>query len=165
MILTQPSITVAIRAIDIALATLPARMDSPPARVLLLAIALQESGCCTRCQADGGPARGLWQFELGGGCTGVLRHPATDRLAAEWCAERNCTPTPRALWSNLERDDALAAGTARLLLATDPRPLPAVDDVPGAWAYYLRNWRPGRPRPEHWAGHHAEARRALGLAS
>lgn len=158
-----PSIAATIDAIDAALSMLPARMDGPQARLMLLAIALQESGCCTRCQADGGPARGLWQFERGGGCHGVLQHHASAAGAAELCDERGVGTSAADLWRALERDDVLAAGAARLLLYTDPSPLPAVGDVRGAWAYYLRNWRPGRPRPEHWPGHYAEARRALAI--
>ncbi len=34
---------------------------------------------------------------------------------------------------------------ARLLLWTDAKPLPAIGDEQGAWDYYLRNWRPGKP--------------------
>jgi hypothetical protein len=70
--------------LDAALAGLPASMDSPQARVLLIAIALQESRLTHRDQivkgkkpGVKGPALGLWQFEKGGGVRGVLRHPAS----------------------------------------------------------------------------------------
>ena len=53
---------------------LPAKMDSPQARAMLKAIALQESRFEHRKQI-GGPARGFWQFEQGGGVRGVLNHP------------------------------------------------------------------------------------------
>ncbi|HEY0201134.1 MAG TPA: hypothetical protein VGC24_05530, partial [Burkholderiaceae bacterium] len=59
------------------------------------------------------------------------------------CKVRGVAFTPQAVWDALDDDDLLAAGFARLLLYTDPAPLPAVGDVEGAWAYYLRNWRPG----------------------
>ena len=39
---------------------------------------------------------------------------------------------------------------ARLLLWTDPAPLPALGAAVRAWAYYRRNWRPGKPHPETW---------------
>src|SRR3546814_4167946 len=55
-----------------ALKLLPKQMDSREARVLLLAIGLQESGFEHRWQVIDrrrpnrkGPARGFWQFELG----------------------------------------------------------------------------------------------------
>ena len=51
----------------------------------------------------------------------------------------------------------VAAGFARLLLWTDPRPLPAIGDVKAAWQYYLRNWRPGKPHEKTWAPLYAEA--------
>ena len=53
-----------------AFALLPPAMDTPDARVLLLAIGLQESKFSHRLQI-GGPARGYWQFEQGGGVRGV----------------------------------------------------------------------------------------------
>ena len=49
----------------------------------------------------------------------------------------------------LEHDDVLAAAFGRLLLWTDPRAPPAVGDESGAWALYLRCWRPGKPRPRN----------------
>ena len=47
------------------------RVDSPEAEVLLLAIATQESALRHRTQV-GGPARGYWQFERGGGLAGIM---------------------------------------------------------------------------------------------
>jgi hypothetical protein len=44
----------------------------------------------------------------------------------------------------------LAAAFARWLLYTDPAPLPKIGAENGAWNYYLRNWRPGKPHPETW---------------
>ena len=41
---------------------------------------------------------------------------------------------------------------------TDPKRLPAVDDVDGAWGLYLRTWRPGKPKPDTWPGFHTQAR-------
>ena len=131
-------------------------MDTPTARVLLLAIALQESGLSARVQAGGGPARGLWQFERGG-CAGVLKHPATRSQAKFVCDLADVDPSPEGLHWRIEHDDVLACRAARLLLWTDPRPLPAIGDAAGAWALYLRTWRPGRPRPEHWPEHYATA--------
>src|SRR5699024_10369063 len=58
------------RILDPALSLLPAVMDTHQARVMLLAIALQESDLAYREQI-GGPAHGLWMFERGGGVKGV----------------------------------------------------------------------------------------------
>ncbi|MGR6078543.1 hypothetical protein [Achromobacter sp. CSND-B12] len=137
-----------------ALALLPASMDTPTARVILLAIGLQESRFVHRRQI-GGPARGFWQFEKGtrasrGGVWGVYLHAASkDRLAAV-CKARSVAFDPDAIYAALEYDDVLAAGVARLLLWTDPQPLPPVGDADAGWALYLRTWRPGRPHPQTW---------------
>ena len=147
-----------------ALSRLPARMDSPEARVLMLAIGLQESRMTDRRQL-GGPARGLWQFEVGtpetrGGVEGVLLHPASSRYLVATCAACDLRPVAQVIHAQLEHDDVLAAIVARLLLWTDPAPLPAIDDAEGGGGYYLRPWRPGKPPPEAWHMRHARARAA-----
>ena len=48
-----------------------------------------------------------------------------------------------AVYNALEHDDVLAMGFGRLLLWTDPKALPGLNDVDGAWQLYLRTWRPG----------------------
>ncbi|MNY10013.1 hypothetical protein D3C86_1429660 [compost metagenome] len=48
-----------------------------------------------------------------------------------------------AIWNAIEQDGLLAAALTRLLLWSDPRPLPAVGDEEAALALYLRTWRPG----------------------
>lgn len=130
------------RAIAPALALLPAKMTSPQAELMLLAIGLQESRLTHRRQI-GGPARGLWQFERGGGVAGVLRHAASREHALSVCDARSVAPVPEQVYQRLEHDDVLAAGLARLLLFTDPAKLPGLGDEEGAWQLYLRTWRPG----------------------
>jgi hypothetical protein len=142
-----------------ALALLHARGGPPPsdpAARLLLAISGQEANWTHRVQrvktAKGwrdGPARGLWQFERTGGVAGVLTHNASRVLARACCAECGVEPEPRSVHLALSEDDILACCFARLLLWTDPRPLPT--GPAAGWNYYLANWRPGRPRKEHWA--------------
>jgi len=117
---------------------------------MLLAIGLQESRFEYRRQLGNGPARGLFQFELGGGVTGVYKHRATHELLRLLCHDRDCNFDPRAIWSALEDDDVLASGLARLLLWTDPKPLPALGESDAAWDYYERNWRPGKPKRRTW---------------
>lgn len=136
------------RAIEPAYALLPPVMRSKEATLMLLAIGLQESRFEHRRQI-GGPARGFWQFERGGGAAGVLTHPASRPYAQSICIPRlllSVTDVYRAL----EYDAVLAAAFARLLLWTDPAPLPRLGAEADAWAYYLRNWRPGKPHPETW---------------
>lgn len=126
------------------------------ARVMLLAIAAQESGIEYRDQVDApwrdvlGPALGLWQFERGGGVAGVLKHPASKQVATAICRAVDVTPQSDAVWRALKVNDHLACAFARLLLWTDPAPLPCVTDSAGGWDYYLRCWRPGKPHPETW---------------
>lgn len=117
------------------------------AKVLLLAIALQESGLQDRRQI-GGPAAGLWQFERAG-ILGVATHQATRQLAAHACRTFLVVPVVREVHDALEYHDMLAAIFARLLLYSDPEILPANEAA--AWDLYLRCWQPGRPRPHHWA--------------
>ncbi|MFY1862287.1 hypothetical protein ACOTB5_30695 [Achromobacter xylosoxidans] len=136
------------------LALLPERMDTPEARVMLLAIGLQESRFVHRRQI-GGPARGFWQFEKGtrasrGGVWGVYLHPASKGHLAALCRARSVACEPDAIYAALEYDDVLAAGLARLLLWTDPKALPPVGDADAGWALYLRTWRPGKPKPDSW---------------
>lgn len=158
------------RAIAPALAMLPARMNSPQAEIMLLAIGLQESGLIHRHQI-GGPAHGLLQFERGGGVRGVMTHPASKDHAARICVERGVEPTVVAAFDAIEFDDVLAMAFGRLLLWTDPHPLPAEHDVDGAFELYLRTWRPGahsRGTPAQrqdlrskWGRHYARAVREV----
>lgn len=141
-------------AVSPALALLPTRMDTPAARVMLLAIGLQESRFVHRRQI-GGPARGFWQFEKGtrasrGGVWGVFLHAASKGHLGALCKARSVACDPDAIYAALEYDDVLAAGVARLLLWTDPRALPAVGHADAGWSLYLRTWRPGKPHPQTW---------------
>ncbi|SDJ61814.1 hypothetical protein [Pseudomonas indica] len=131
------------RAIAPALALLPARMSGPLADLMLLAITRQEDPDQRRRQWPTGPARGLWQFERGGGVAGVLIHTASRQHALAVCAARGVQPDAGAVHTAMEHDDILAAAFARLLLWTDPGPLPPAGEVSRAWELYLRTWRPG----------------------
>ena len=147
-------------AIVPALRLLPPRMDTPAARTMLLAIAYQESAIKHRRQIVG-PARGYWQFELGGGVRGVLRHPAS-KLHMQYVLDfldYDPASTADECHAVIEHNDVLAAAFARLLLWTDAEPLPT--DSEGAWALYLRTWRPGKPHPEKWASNFKKASDAI----
>ncbi len=134
---------------------------SKTAVAMTLAIGCQESRFKVRDQIvtgkpEGkiGPATGFWQFEKNGGVTGVMTHPTSRGTALRCCQEFKVEFDKTAIWTAFtkEENDGLACSFARLLLLTDPAPLPiasvANEDV--AWAYYLRNWRPGKPHSGSW---------------
>ncbi|MDM0024063.1 hypothetical protein [Variovorax saccharolyticus] len=160
----MPLSQVLAEIVDPGLAMLPMSMDTPRARLMLLAIGRQESRFRYRRQTGNGPARGFWQFEQGGGVKGVMTHSATRGHAHRVCAERGVMWGRPNVWAALESDDLLAVCFARLLLFSDPKPLPAVGDYDAAWTLYAdRTWRPGKPHRETWNGYYDEARAALGI--
>lgn len=138
-----------------ALKMLPAAMTTRRAVLLILAIFLQESALAHRWQVIDvnrperkGPARGLAQFEKGtkasrGGVWGIYLHASSRYWLAKVCEALGIPFEPAAIWEAMERSDQLAACAARLLLFTDPKPLPSVADEESAWKLYLRTWRPG----------------------
>lgn len=121
---------------------LPGKFDSPEARLILLAIAKQESDLRYRLQVNG-PARGPWQFEQGGGVHGVLTHAASRVMMRAVCLLRAVAPTEHDLYMALGHDDLLACATARMLLWTDAAPLPAIGNEQAAFDCYRRTWNPG----------------------
>jgi hypothetical protein len=138
--------------------------DTPRARTIMLAIALQESGLTHRRQvsADGkesGPATSFWQFEKGGGCRGVLGHAAVAARMRKVCIDFNVDATEQALWEAMRYQDIVAAAAARLLLFTLPAALPATADE--GWKQYLAAWRPGKPHPATWPRNWDEADRVV----
>lgn len=120
--------------IDTSMQLLPARMYSAKARVILLAIGLQESRF-EHTHKIGGPAHGYWQFESGGGVKGVMNHEASKGYARDVCA--------------------------RLLLWTDPRSLPEIGAQTAAWDTYIWNWRPGKPHPNTWPAYYQAAQKFI----
>ncbi len=136
------------QAIMPALALLPDRMNSREAVRMLLAIMLQESGGTERQQRGGGPARGLLQFERDGGVRGVMTHPTTRDLAHAVVEARGHQFDAQDVWAALEYDDVLAMAFGRLLLWTDPCPLPRTQGL--GWQMYINAWRPGKPHPDRW---------------
>jgi hypothetical protein len=137
-----------------ALSLLPEQMDSPEARAMLVAIALQESGLQHRRQFFGGPARGFWQFEPAG-IKGVLEHPASQELAEGVCRVMGYDTDIESVHAAIADNDILAACFARLLLWRFPEPLPAREQAPMGWGQYRALWKPGKPRrakwPDNWA--------------
>lgn len=134
---------------------LPGKFARREATVLLVAIGMQESRFIHR-QQVGGPARSFWQFEKGG-ITGVLRHPSTAKHARAVCVLRGIEPTVEAVYAALLEDDLLGCAFARLLLYSDPQPLPEPGHAVTSWDYYVRNWRPGKPHRATWDSLYADA--------
>lgn len=136
---------------------LPPKMNSDEATAMLIAIGLQESRFEHRKQI-GGPARGFWQFEKGGGTLGVMTHKDSTKhcsslLRSLKCANMSLEDIHKALSHN----DILACGFARLLLWTHPKRLPSYKETDRAWDYYLSTWRPGKPHRDTWDDFYEEA--------
>lgn len=121
---------------------LQANMNSRSARLMLHAINRQENPKRLE-QQVGGPARGDYQFERGGGVKGVLTHKASSSHASEVCRVLGVNPDAESIYQAIGTNPVLAAAMARLLLWTDPKALPQAGDEQGAWDLYLRVWRPG----------------------
>ncbi len=124
---------------------------SEMADVMLMSIAGQESEWRARIQGGGGPARSYWQFERNGGVVGVLQHPASRATIATVCSALDISVQADVVYTAMAWNDTLACCMARLLLLTDPAPLPDVGREAEAWDYYIRNWRPGAPHRATWA--------------
>ena len=139
-----------------AFALLPGVMNSPEARALLIAIALQESECQHRRQLGPGPARGFWQFESIG-VVGVLHSASTHFLLAHACSELEEQVNTPAIHSAIEHNDVLAAVVARLALWPLPGLLAGRQERDRGWAQYLKAWKPGAPRPADWPANFAAA--------
>lgn len=143
------------------LALLPAKMDTPEARVMLLTIGMQESRFKHRKQI-GGPAHGVYQFEQGGGVRGVLNHRWTKPLVTGILAIRGVKPEE--CYDCIVNDDALATVFARLLLYTDPDPLPSLASDPDeSWQVYTDLWRPGKPKRNSWDAFLMHARETVNV--
>lgn len=142
--------------IPLTLSMLPAKMDTPAARVMLVAIGLQESRFTHREQI-GGPAHGFWQFEAGGGVKGVLSHEASRPHILPILETLSYDDAGAECYSAIVDNDILACAFARLLLWTHPKPLPPRTDVEGAWRYYLATWRPGKLHRDTWGDFYERA--------
>lgn len=141
--------------IPAALSMLDARMDTPAARAMIVAIGLQESGFEHRAQ-EGGPARGFHQFEVNG-VRGVLTHHTTSAVIAPILKAMAYDNGPSDIHEVLADNDILDCVFARLLLWTHPSPLPERSYPNAAWDYYKELWRPGTPRRDSWDAFYAQA--------
>jgi hypothetical protein len=126
------------------------KFDTPNARIQLLAIGMQESKFMDRVQQGGGPAHSFWQEEPNG-VKSVLNHELVGPMMVDICQKLGVNSDWRTVYKEVIMNDVLACAVARLILYADGNPLPKVGAVDDAWQCYLRNWKPGRPRPDSWA--------------
>lgn len=148
---------IAAEIVPAAFELLPARMQSTKARAMVLAIGLIESRFMYREQTHGGPARGFWQFEKGGGVRGVLNFPTTRPVLLPILEMLRYSPDPAECHEAIAHNDVLACVFARLLLWSSPLSLPGRDEVGAAWTLYLDTWRPGKPQGGAWLGFYQQA--------
>jgi hypothetical protein len=127
-----------------AMAALP-RMDSPKARLSLMATSGTESAWTYRIQKPVGYAHGFWQFEKRGACVEVLTNDRTRESAAALVKAAGVAPGLDAVFDAIIDHDLLACQLARLNYWLDLHPLAELGDVDGAYARYLDVWRPGKP--------------------
>lgn len=134
---------------DVMCLLLPPPMCTRPAKAMIHAIATQESRLAHRRQL-GGPARGFWMFEHGGGVRGVLTHPAS-RSHIRSVLDALCYDyAPETSYHAIEHNDVLACAYARLLLWTLPEALPGEGEADEGWNQYMAAWRAGKPHRETW---------------
>lgn len=135
-------------------------LDSPEARVMLMAIAGQESAWSHRRQI-GGPARSYWQFEKGGGVAGVLAGRQTGPWVKEFCDTIDIPFDAATIFEAMAWSDHLAVAMARFNLWLVPGALPALGAQDRAWTYYVGQWRPGKPHPAAWPANYQTALKAV----
>lgn len=147
------------RAVEPGLSLLPGYMTSDCAKIWLMTIAGQETNLQARAQkvAKGPPpALGFWQFEQAG-VDAVLRSQAK---LAQGILETWDIPVSEA-HAALQYNDPVACAFARLLLWSDPAPLPLASDTAAGWNAYLKTWRPGKPDAARWPSAHSVAMTAV----
>ena len=148
-------------AIIPALGMLDSKLDTPAARAMLIAIALQETGLRARRQmleardhwweSKPGKGHGFWQFERDGATRGVMvRHAAASAIVLPVIDALLYPRDPYGVHEALIHNDVLACVLARALLYSTPDAMPRPNEPEKGWAIYLKAWRPGKPHPEGW---------------
>ena len=141
---------------------LPSEMDTPEARLIVLATGGVETQFRTR-EQDGHPAggaNGLFQMQYN--CVlDVMHNKASGNLVWNLCGVLGVTYGSNAIFDALLTNDELAACMTRLAYWCDPRPLPQVGDMMGAWDTYERVQRPGKPSHSRWKQCYPQALTAL----
>jgi len=134
----------------------PPEWNSIRAYNMQLAIAYQESTMLFRRQING-PARGWWQFELGG-LKGTEMHKASSKVMHNTWVDLHLPDNLQLRLAALEFCDLWSAVAARCLLRTLADPLPELNQPEEGWKQYIAAWNPGKPRPEKWTTSWAKAR-------
>lgn len=127
----------------------PRPPNSNEVRLLLLAIAGQESSWQDIRQVDEGAGIDPWQMQ-GNTVSEILANPATTALALKICLALNVKPRPGLIWDNFLSNTRLAVAFARLDLWANPAPLPPYGNQGAGYQYYLDTWRPGAPSRTRW---------------
>lgn len=159
-------------AIIPALGMLDSKLDTPAARAMLIAIALQETGLRARRQmleardhwweSKPGKGHGFWQFERDGATRGVMvRHAAASAIVLPVIDALLYPRDPYAVHEALIHNDVLACVLARALLYSVPDALPGPNDPEKGWVQYVSAWRPGKPHVEPWANNYRIAWEAV----
>ena len=148
-------------AIIPALSLIDPTLDTPEARAMLIAIALQETGLRARRQmleardhwweSKPGKGHGFWQFERDGATRGVMvRHAGASAIVLPVIDALLYPRDPYAVHEALIHNDVLACVLARALLYSTPDAMPRPGEADKGWAIYVKAWRPGKPHPEVW---------------
>jgi hypothetical protein len=134
-----------------ALQLLPAKMGHQKAILQLGATAIQESNLQHRRQHPTGPARSFWQMEPIA-IQDVVTRPSSIAHARALCQFFDVRFNWRDIYDAIQHGqyDVFACALARLNYWNDITSIPDVDQIQRAWNYYIRVWRPGKPRPDHW---------------
>lgn len=115
---------------------------------LLAAIGWQESRFEHRQQIRG-PAIGFWQNEQIF-VVDIMTRPRSRIIMLDVLDTLHLPTDTATLHQAIRYHDVAACCLARLALWLDVRPLPGPGDSADGWHYYVRNWRPGKPKPNTW---------------
>lgn len=138
-----------------------ARLSSPQACCLLLAIGAQESGWRWRRQRPVAWAKSHYQIETATAVAVLNKWDAGRRLWSELFPERPFTSAK--IGEAVELSEVGATLIARGIPWLTPHRLPNVDEADEAYAWWLYSdpkkgtWRPGKPHPEFWPGNWRQA--------
>lgn len=128
---------------------MPAAIDTLESRVQMIATAGQESGWSDRKQDPSGIARGFWQCEIEA-IASVQAGKRTGPFLKTVCDLLDIPADTATIYEAIAWNDALAYAVGRGIYLQDPLPLPGIGSALASWECYLRNWRPGKPRPDAW---------------
>lgn len=139
------------------------KYSAPEAQLMCVATALQETRLQTRVQTNG-PARGFTQTQENS-IADVKNNPASKVLFCKWCDILGIPYDPTRIYGRLTSRDDVDAAMFRLRLWCEPKPIPAIGDMTGAWLAYCDVQRPGKPDLSRWEQVYPQALATLQAAS